>query len=289
MATACATPDNTRVHVIVPVGASVRAAADSLAAAGVVKSARLFRAFALLRGRDRNIRPGTYDLRRGAGWADVLDALRAGRGIVHTITIPEGFSLAQIEPLVADKLGVPEDSVRMAVADSVLLEQLDIPTPTLEGYLFPDTYIFTEGTTAREAVQTMVHRFEQAWKPEWTARLDTIALSRNDVMALASIVEKEAKLNEERPVIAAVYMNRLRAGMLLQADPTVQYALPEHEARLLFRHLKVKSPYNTYQHLGLPPAPSPLPEAPASKPHSTPPRCPSSISSPPPTAITNSA
>jgi UPF0755 protein len=153
--------------------------------------------------------------------------------------------------------------VRVADSDTTLLERLDIPTPTLEGYLFPDTYVFTEGTTAREAVETMVHRFEQIWKPEWTARLDTIALSRNDVMALASIVEKEAKLNEERPVIAAVYMNRLRAGMLLQADPTVQYALPEHEARLLFKHLKIKSPYNTYQHLGLPPGPIASPGSPS--------------------------
>ncbi|OYV72251.1 MAG: hypothetical protein B7Z72_05180 [Gemmatimonadetes bacterium 21-71-4] len=124
-----------------------------------------------------------------------------------------------------------------------------------EGYLFPDTYTFPEGTTAREAVGAMVAQFERTWKPAWTARLDTIDMSRNDLMTLASIVEKEAKLPEERPVIAAVYMNRLRAGMLLQADPTVQYALPQHETRLLYKDLKVKSPYNTYRHLGLPPGP----------------------------------
>jgi UPF0755 protein len=101
----------------------------------------------------------------------------------------------------------------------------------------------------------MVRRFEQVWTPQWTARLDSIGLDRNDLMTLASIVEEEAKLAAERPVIAAVYMNRLRNGMLLQADPTVQYALPQHQARLLYKHLRVKSPYNTYMNKGLPPGP----------------------------------
>ncbi len=100
-----------------------------------------------------------------------------------------------------------------------------------------------------------VRRFEQVWQPEWSMRLDTLGLSRNDVMALASIVEKEARLPEERPVIAAVYMNRLRNHMLLQADPTVQYALGEHQSRVLYKHLEVESAYNTYKHPGLPPGP----------------------------------
>ena len=127
--------------------------------------------------------------------------------------------------------------------------------PTLEGYLFPDTYIFPEGTTARAAVDAMVRRFEQVWKPEWTARLDTIHMSRNDVMSLAAIVEKEARRPEERPVIAAVYLNRLRSGMLLQADPTVQYALGRHVTRVYYKDLETDSLYNTYLHKGLPPGP----------------------------------
>ncbi len=101
----------------------------------------------------------------------------------------------------------------------------------------------------------MVASFERVWKPEWTARLDSIPMSRHDVLTLASIVEREARLPQERPVIAAVYMNRLKIGMLLQADPTVQYALPEHQSRLLYKHLETASPYNTYKHHGLPPGP----------------------------------
>ncbi|HEX8725939.1 MAG TPA: endolytic transglycosylase MltG [Gemmatimonadaceae bacterium] len=258
---ACATDDPAVARVIVPSGASVRIAADSLARAGVVRAPRLFRMYAWLRGGDRRIRAGTYEFRRGDSWSTVLGMLRAGRGLVATVTIPEGFALSQIEPLLAERLNVPLDSVKAAESDTALLARLDLPTPTLEGYLFPDTYFFPEGTTARQAVTAMERRFEHEWKPAWTARLDTIGMSRNDVMTLASIVEKEAKLPEERPVIAAVYLNRLKAGMLLQADPTVQYALPAHESRVLYKDLKVKSPYNTYRHLGLPPGPIASPGA----------------------------
>lgn len=258
---ACATNDSTAVRVTVPSGASVRVAADSLAHAGVVRSARLFRAYAWIRGGDRRIKAGTYQFRRGESWGTVLGMLRAGRGILQAITVPEGFSLSQIAPLLAQTLNVPLDSVVAAVHDSALLARLDLPTATVEGYLFPDTYAFTDGTTARQAVTTMERQFEHEWKPAWTARLDTIHMSRNDVMTLASIVEKEAELPEERPVIAAVYMNRLKAGMLLQADPTVQYALPSHTGRVLYKDLHVKSPYNTYRHLGLPPGPIASPGA----------------------------
>ena len=110
---------------------------------------------------------------------------------MHVVTIPEGVSIGQIGPLLVSKLGAPADSVDVALRDTMLLHQLDVPTPTLEGYLFPDTYTFSDGATARVAVETMVRRFEQVWKPEWTARLDTLHLTRNDVMALASIVASE--------------------------------------------------------------------------------------------------
>jgi UPF0755 protein len=262
-ATACGSGSGPAVRVTIPSGANMRVASDSLAKAGVIHYARLFRVYASLRHRDRQIRSGTYMLHRDAGWAFMLDALRAGKGLVHIVTIPEGFSLLQIEPLVASKLGQPMDSVEAAVRDTALLHRLDIPTPTLEGYLFPDTYIFEEHTSAASAIDAMVRRFEQVWKPEWTARLDSIHLSRNDVMALASIVEKEARLPEERPVIAAVYLNRMKDGMLLQADPTVQYALGKHVARVYYKDLEAESPYNTYKHKGLPPGPIASPGKPS--------------------------
>lgn len=241
----------------------MRVAAESLSHAGVISFPRGFRLYASLRRDDRGIKAGTYMLHRNTRWDFVLDALRGGKGIVHVVAIPEGYSLLQIEPLLQAKLGQPADSVQAAVSDTALLHSLDIPTSTLEGYLFPDTYVFPDGTTARAAVDAMVRRFEQVWKSEWTARLDTIHLSRNDVVTLASIVEKEARLPQERPVIAAVYLNRLRDGDLLQADPTVQYALGRHVARVFYKDLEVDSPYNTYKHKGLPPGPIASPGRPS--------------------------
>ena len=230
-------------------------AAESLHRAGVIGSPTMFRLYAKVRGADRGIKAGTYLLAPDASWGSVLTALRNGKGVVHVVTVPEGYTLAQTESLLVAKLAVRPESVRIAVRDTALLRQLDVPIATLEGYLFPDTYFFPPGTPARTAVRTMVRRFEQRWKPEWSRRLDTLALSRHDLVTLASIVEREAKLAPERPLIAAVYWNRLRRRMLLQADPTVQYALPQYQSRLLNKHLTVKSPYNTYRYVGLPPGP----------------------------------
>jgi UPF0755 protein len=252
---ACGGGGGRPVRVTVTPGSSLGVAAESLARAGVIGSPRLFRLYALVRRDDRKIKAGTYMLRRNSGYATTLDAIRGGKGLVHTVTIPEGYALAQILPLFATKLGLAADSLDAAVRDTALLHRLDVPAQTIEGYVFPDTYIFPEQTSARSAIATTVRRFEQVWLPEWTTRLDTIGLSRHDVLTLASIVEKEARLPEERAVIAAVYMNRLRDHMLLQADPTVQYAIGEHQARVLYKHLEVESDYNTYKHLGLPPGP----------------------------------
>lgn len=231
------------------------AAAESLYRAEVIGSPKMFRVYAKIRGSDRGIKPGTYLLRKDASWGSVLSALRSGRGIVNIVTVPEGFTLAQIEPLLVAKLGVSLDSVQAAFRDTALLHRLNVPIAALEGYLFPDTYFFPPGTSARAAVTAMVRRFEQRWRPEWTARADTLRLSRHGLLTLASIVEREAKIAQERPVIAAVYWNRLRRGMLLQADPTVQYALPQYQTRLLNKHLTVQSRYNTYRYRGLPPGP----------------------------------
>jgi UPF0755 protein len=231
---ACRGSGTGEARVIVPRGATLRVAAESLAKAGVVQNATAFRLYAMVRGRDRSIRAGTYMFERGRSWGDVLDDLRGGKGMEPSITIPEGWSLLQIVPQLARVLEAPVDSVEAAVRDTALLHALDVPTPTLEGYLFPDTYVFQQGTTPRAAVRLMVERFQRVWQPEWDQRLQAMAMSRNDVMALASIVEKEARLPEERPVIAAVYLNRVKAGMLLQADPTVQYALGRHVSRVLY-------------------------------------------------------
>ena len=254
-AVACGAPAGGRVRVTVPPGVTMREAADSLAQRGVIRSATLFRAYAKFTGDDRSVQAGTYELRRGERWGAVLDALTSGRGLVRSLTIPEGFGLTWIVPALARTLDVPAESVWAAARDTALRHELDIPTPTLEGYLFPDTYTFAEGTTALQAVTTLVREFQDRWKPEWDEERRAHGMSRHDIVTLASIVEKEVRRGEERPVVAAVYHNRLRKGMRLQADPTVQYSLGRHTARVLYSDLRVESPYNTYRVAGLPPGP----------------------------------
>ncbi|CAN5231010.1 endolytic transglycosylase MltG [soil metagenome] len=263
MATSCRDVNPKNVKVVIPRGANLRVAAESLAKAHVIRNASAFRMYGMLRRRDRSLRAGTYVISPRLSWSEVLDVLQGGKSVEQRITIPEGWSLEQIVPQLARVLDKPVDSVRAAVRDTALLHALDIPTETLEGYLFPDTYVFPDGTTPRAAVKLMVDRFRQVWQPEWDQQLQARAMSRNDVMALAAIVEKEARLPEERPVIAAVYLNRIKAGMRLQADPTVQYALGHHVTRVLYRDLEIDSPYNTYRNKGLPPGPIASPGRPS--------------------------
>ena len=253
--TACGQPRGAPIRVIVPKGATFSAATDSLDRAGLISSAAFFKLYARFNGKDRNIKPGTYLIKRGTPWSEIVAALHGGHGLVNTVTIPEGYTIAQITPALAKALSVPPDSVTAAINDTALLARLEIPAKTPEGYLFPDTYAFPDGTRPRDAVLEMVKRFEREWKPEWTARLDTIGRTRHEIVTLASIVEREAKIAKERPVIAGVYLNRLRLNMPLQADPTVQYARGEHAARVLLKDLEIDSPYNTYKYPGLPPGP----------------------------------
>lgn len=246
---------NTSRAVTIPAGSSLGAAADSLHRVGLVRSARSFRLYAMATGRDRQIKAGRYRFAcEQASWDGILRRLALGPD-ERRLTVPEGYKLAEIVPLIARTIGAPEESVWVSVRDSALRRELNIPTPDLEGYLFPDTYNLTHGTPPDEVVRTMVRRFEQVWEPEWDQRLQQLAMNRHDIVTLASIIEKEARLDEERPVISAVYHNRLRDGMPLQADPTVQYARGAHTNRVLYRDLEIDSPYNTYRNAGLPPGP----------------------------------
>jgi UPF0755 protein len=230
-------------------------AAHTLEAAGGIGSAKLFGFYAKLTKRDRNIKAGTYILDRSSSWTEVIDALVAGKGIVFTVTIPEGWDLKTIVPNVARVMKVDSAALDSAAHDTTLIRRHGVPTPTLEGYLFPETYLLPEGSDARPIVRRLVAEFERRWKPEWNGQLTKIGMTRHQVMTLASIIEKEARVATERPIISAVYHNRLKRGMLLQADPTVLYALGRHANRVLYRDLEVKSPYNTYRNPGLPPGP----------------------------------
>ncbi len=261
---ACGNGNEDAVAVTIRQGSNFPEAAESLAVHGLIRSPRLFGRYAATFKRDRSIRYGRYIIPRGASWNEILTALEQGKGIVHRVVVPEGWAVWDIVPEVASKLSVHEDSVLDAVRDTLLLARVGAPrgTRTLEGYLFPDTYDFPDGATARQAIEIMVQRFERVWQPEWDARASAIRMTRHQVVTLASIVEKEVRRGSERPTVSAVYHNRLRIGQALQADPTVQYALGRRRpSRVLYRDLRVNSPYNTYRRVGLPPGPIASPGA----------------------------
>jgi len=256
-----------REQLIVPKRASLRAVAESLAAHHVVASPGRFLLEAHLyglvlpkyRGLDRHLRPGRYEFARGATTRQMLDDMLSGRTKDDFFTVPEGYTIEEIAEAAHEKLGMDTAAFLAAARDSALRAELGLPRRdrSVEGYLFPDTYRVVFGASAAQLVHQMVERFQAVWDTAWDARARQEGLTRNQVMTLASIVEAEARLPAERRIIAGVYYNRLkrRPPMKLQADPTVIYALGHHVNRVLLRDLKIKSPYNTYLHAGLPPGP----------------------------------
>ena len=246
-----------KIRVEVPRGASMSQVADSLAAHDIVDGAFAFRLYARFKGKAGSIKAGTYEFRRGAGWDRLLDDLANGRVVNDRLVIPEGWDIRRIAPGLADIAGVPEDSVQTMLFDTSMPGRFGVPGPTLEGYLFPATYTFPVNAPLDSLVARIVARYRDVWTPERRARADSMGMSEREVITLASIVEAEARRPEELRTISAVYHNRLRRNYPLQADPTVQYALGERQARLLYAHIdsSAENPYNTYRRPGLPPGP----------------------------------
>ena len=254
---ACGRSDGPRVTVTIPAGASLEAAVDSLTASRVIDRPGLFRLYARLRGLAGSLKSGVYLLRQDEAWADVVGALARGRGVEQRFTVREGLRLGEIADLAQRGLRIPRDSFLDAAQDSALLAQLGLPdqAASAEGYLFPTTYLLPLHIGAHELVRVMTHQFSQQWSPEWQARLDSVHFTRHQLVTLASIIESEVRYDPDRPFISAVYQNRLKRGMRLEADPTVSYAYGRRLKRVWEKNLAVRSSYNTYLHAGLPPGP----------------------------------
>jgi UPF0755 protein len=256
---ACGT-NTTAERVTVPAGTSFAAVTDTLSAHGVVSNRLWFKLVARLRGTDRSVRAGVYQFApRLSAWK-VLDILETGNELAQRFTVPEGLTLPEVSALAAERLGIPAESVLAAASDSAAAGAiLGFPVRSFEGFLRPETYLLRHGTDARGLVRVMAEGFKSAWKPEWNARLAELGWTPVQLVTLASIVEGEARADDERETIAGVYHNRLRIGMALQADPTVQYAIflatGKRKPRLFTRDYQFRSPYNTYLRPGLPPGP----------------------------------
>jgi UPF0755 protein len=267
-------PDAPKAHVYISRGASLSAVADSLQNHGVIETAWTFRIYARLRGLSRRVRPGLYAFPLGERWSVIVGALATGRTDDALFTVPEGLTIRQIASLAADELRLAQDSVNHAVRDSflaaardpVLRAEMSFTVPEglkepLEGYLLPESYRVAFDETPRDLVRHMLRQFQAVWDTTAEREARELGLSRHQVITLAAIVEGEARIKSEQRRIAGVYLNRIHKRMLLQADPTVIYAMqlnddkPDHLYRVLYRHLKNPSRYNTYMYAGLPPGP----------------------------------
>ncbi len=240
--------------IIIKKGETLRKTADRLEKAGLIKSALMFEMEARRTGADEKIRAGEYRLDGRSSIRDVLQTLLSGRVVLYRVTIPEGFDVSQIAELLDAKKMVGKNVFLKITRNRTFLKQSGIEADTAEGYLFPETYLFSRNVTAKEVAQTMIKMFhQQISKIEGIKNLAGKKL--HELITLASLVEKESALPEERAVIASVYTNRLAKGMLLQCDPTVIYALPNFDGNIHKRDLDIDSPYNTYRYPGLPPGP----------------------------------
>jgi UPF0755 protein len=241
----------------IPQGAGSRAIARRLVDAGIVADPWTFRAAVRWSGRGQALQAGEYRFADAASPLDVVD--RLARGDVHTIgiTFPEGLTIDEMADAFESRgLGTAR-SFRDAARDVTAIAALDPAARNLEGYLFPETYPVSRSVNAASLVATMVARFKTVYA-ELTKDRQPPALSVRQVVTLASLVEKETARAEERPIVAAVYRNRLAIGMGMQADPTVIYALRQrgrYNGNIRRVDLAIDSPYNTYRYRGLPPGP----------------------------------
>ncbi len=249
-------PKDSRNFKIVEIkkGDGVFTIANKLADAGVIKSRLVFILEALRTGVYKKFQAGEYAFNLNQDLHQIFKILTEGRVVYHKVVIPEGLTLWQIaEVLEENHICKKEDFLKLAKSPEIA-KKFGLPGPTLEGYLYPDTYYFPKNTHPGIVIKTMVDNFWKHWKKyEKIAKKEGKSLK--EVITLASIVEKEALFDREKPIIAAVYLNRLKRGMPLQADPTVNYALKKFRRLTYKDYYTVNSPYNTYLNPGLPPTP----------------------------------
>lgn len=242
---------------LVPPGTSAEAIARQLQGMGLVRHPAIFRALALARGAGGKLRAGEYSLEGPLSLEQILEILSKGEVVRHSVTFPEGKSVAEMAEIAAGhRLSVEE--FLAAARESALVREIDPEATDLEGYLFPDTYDLPSGPApARTLVGRMVQRCREVLAPGLPT-IEARGLTVRQWVTLASLVELETARGEERPRIAAVFLNRLQKGMLLQTDPTVIYALRRagtYDGNIRKRDLDIDSPYNTYRKAGLPPGP----------------------------------
>lgn len=238
---------------IVRKGSGLKTVATKLERRRLIKSKDLFMLWAILKGGTRDIKAGEYSLNQTMAPVRIFNILASGVIKTHSLTIPEGLTAEQIADLLAKRNLADKMEFISLVRDKTLVASYHIDGPSLEGYLFPDTYIISRDMGARGLIDLMVNRFWNVFNALIEGRRKLMPLV--EMVTLASIVEKETSLAEERPVIASVFLNRLKKRMRLESDPTVIYGIKDFDGNLKRKDLRTPGPYNTYINYGLPPGP----------------------------------
>ena len=247
--------DAKATHVKIAPGMSSMAIANQLADSHLIHNPWAFLVATHLTGSNHRLQVGSYRLSAAMSTPQIIDHLKTGKVITHQFVVPEGLTVAQIAKL-WEKAGFGSATAfDEAVRDSKWQLNSGIDAETLEGYLFPDTYRFPGGTVPDVVIQIMLDESERRWTDEFCRAAESLKFSRHEIITLASIIETEARVDEERPLISAVFHNRLRRGWKLQADPTALYGLGNPDRPPRAADLRTDTPYNTYIYTGLPPGP----------------------------------
>jgi len=248
--------DERKVTVRIPLGFSAGRVGQTLAEHGVIHSAFGFRILARLTGKGTSLKPGAYELSPAMAPLAVLDKIARGDVSARWVTFPEGFTLSQMgERLAAAGCGRADRFMRLTRSFGSSFRAGFSHPANLEGYLFPDTYLLPLGASEEDVIKETLDCFERRVIGPLGAEISRSGMTLHEVITLASMIEREAKIPKDRLLISAVLRNRLRKGMLLECDATVLYALGRHKNRVFYRDLDVDSPYNTYIYPGLPPGP----------------------------------
>ncbi|MBC8042174.1 MAG: endolytic transglycosylase MltG [Rhizobacter sp.] len=236
-------------------GMRFRQIVDELTAQKIIKRKEPLLVVAYFTSEAKNIKPGRYYIPSGLTSVELVRFLHTRKQDEIRITVREGLEGREIAQVIHDEMDTDSAAFMRAFSDSLLLAEMNVTSPNFEGYLLPDTYNIPWASTERDIVKFFVSQFRKFYSDSLRAIGERAGLSEIEVLTLASIVQAETPDARERPIVAGVYLNRLKKGMKLQADPTVEYAIGEGHRRLLFSDLKFDSPYNTYLYEGLPPGP----------------------------------
>jgi len=246
-----------KYEVVIKTGASSGQIANLLADKGLIRHPFLFKALVRFRGVESDLKTGYYNLSTGMSIDQMIDKIVNGRVITQEFTIPEGFTVEEVAQKVTKQFAFSKEEFLQTARGFKFGQVINTKARKypLEGYLFPETYQVPKGTNPKGIIKVMLEEFEAKLDERIISKIEDSGLTLAEVITIASLIEAEAKYDAERRLISSVIHNRLDKNMALQIDATIQYILPEHKSKILYSDLAIESPYNTYQHVGLPPGP----------------------------------